>query len=409
MKKGMALVLCAALLLCGCGAEQEEQPAGSYIWETMPQLTYGSLEYEKLDMEEWYCGRCEATGDGRWAETELGYYFMYDFNLFYADKADLSYWVPVCNQPDCTHSRNWSYDQPVCNAQVWGNSFLLIDGRIYSESSSDSYSELKLKDGGCVVLFSRAPDGTDRRREYYVKDTVSNGGGSRSSILNYQYWLQADCLFNPDGSYTQRLYCTTRDGEYLLTEFQMEDMFAHIVSQYGMTDKEDGIFSIAGPNGDPTFFTTLFGDNMCVIYRFRDGEVEAPDIMDYATQWRYLSGNILRIYRAEDGLYDVNIQTKEEAKVTELAGKTGVSVLLPNCILAYGTDGTRELFDGQRWRGIQLPEDLQGKIPRVACVASDRIFFQRTEERQVHIYQVMLDREDLVMEFCGTIQQLPMK
>ena len=123
IKKGMLLLLCLAMLLCGCGKEAKEIPVSSYIWETMPALTYGSLEYEKLQAEDWYCGRCEATGNGKWAETDLGYYFMYDFNLFYADKEDLSNWVPLCNQPDCKHSVTWSYGQPVCNAQVSGNSF----------------------------------------------------------------------------------------------------------------------------------------------------------------------------------------------------------------------------------------------------------------------------------------------
>ena len=407
MKKGMILLLCLALLLCGCGKEAKETPVSSSIWETMPALTYGSLEYEKLEPEAWYCGRCEATGGGKWAETDLGYYFMYDFNLFYADKEDLSNWVPLCNQPDCKHSATWSYGQPVCNAQVSGNSFLLLDGRIYSETSSDFYPELKLSDGSAHVLFSRAADGTDRRREYYVADTVSQGGGARSTILNYQYWLQAVSLFNPDGSYTQRLYCTTKDGEYLLTEFQMEEMFSHIVSRWGMTDKSDGIFSIAGPNGDPTFFTTLFGDMLNVVYRIRDGEVEAPDIMDYATQWKYLSGDVLRIFRADDGLYDVNIQTKEEVKVADITGKRGIAVMLPNCMIAYGTDGTMELFDGAQWRDIQLPEGMGEDTPGIGCVASDRILFLNNGEKECRIYQVMLDREDLVMEFCGTKQKLP--
>ena len=408
MKRRIALLLCFALLFCGCGKQEDSQaPVSSYIWETMPALEYGSLEYEKLEAQSWYCGRCEATGGGKWAETELGYYFQYNFRLFYADKADLSNWVPVCNQPDCTHSISWSYGQPICNADISGNSFLLVDGRIYSESSSDYYSELKLEDGSAHVLFSRAADGTGRRREYYVEDTVSNGGGCRSSVLNYQYWLQAVSLFNPDGSYTQRLYCTTKDGEYLLTEFQMEEMFSHTVSQSGMADKDAGIFSVAGPNGDPTFFTSVFDDFLSIPYRFQNGQLEALDIMEYAKQWKYLSGDTLRIFRADDGLYDVNIRTKEEVKVADILGKRGVGVLLPNCVIAYGTDGTVELFDGEQWRGIQLPEELNGNTPGVGCVASDRILFLYNGEKECQVYQVMLDQKELTMEYCGSIRQLP--
>lgn len=409
MKKGMLLLLCVALLLCGCGTRQEDSPASSYIWEAMPRLTYGSLEYEKLEVEAWYCGRCEATGNCKWAETELGYYFMYDSHLFYADKANMSNWVPVCNQPSCTHSKSWSYGQPVCNAEVDWNSFLMVDGRIYTQKYSYGHPELYSGKGECQLLCSRAPDGTDLRGEYHIEGTVCNGGGGAAYLLNYQYWLQCVTLLNPDGTYTLKLYLTSKDGDFLLKEFAMEEANYHTVRSDSIVEENiNGMpVWVSGPNGDETFFTTVFGDEARVAYRFRDGTLEAPDIMAYATQWKYLSGDILRIFRADDGLYDVNIQTKEEVKVADLAGKAGLAVLLPNCMIAVGTDGTRELFDGQRWRSIQLPDDLQGGIPGVACVASDRILFLNNSEKECHIYQVMLDREELVMEFCGTIQKLP--
>ena len=404
--KRIGALLIAGSLLCGCTAnpgETEEAPVSSYIWETMPALEYGSLEYEKLDVQPWYCGRCEATGKGKWAETESGYYYLYDELLYYADKADLSTWVPVCNQPDCNHSIEWSYGQVICNAIVKWNSFILANGRIYSIDNSDKYPELKIENAHCEVLYSRAVDGTDRRREYYIMDTANSEGGCVDYILNYQYWLQAVGFLNPDGTYTQRLYCTTKDGEHLLTEYIIEDQIYDTISEYGATSGEiDGIpLYVSKPNGDDVFFTTVFGDEMSVAYRFQNGQLEAMDIMDYGRFWKYLSGDTLRIFRADDGIYDVNIRTKEEVKVADCAGKSRMVIKLPNCIIAYGTDGAMQFFDGQQWRDIQLPASLEGRSASIGCVASDRILFTLDG---CNIYQVLLDQQDLTMEYCGTIQ-----
>ena len=415
----LAAALFCLLILFGCQKEPAEVKYQE-VWEHMPELNYGVLEYEPLEVLPWYAGRCEATADLTWghpiwAETELGFYTLLDSRLYYADKANMGNWVVVCNQPDCKHSSEWRYGDPVCNAGVASNSFLMVNGRLLSEESSYKYSQFRLEQGECTILLGRGPDGTDWRREYYAENTVmTTEGVSRSSILNYEYWLQLLTIPNADGSFTAKLFCTTKDGDFLLTEKQLEYSLSQIVMPGVYAEVEvDGqtALMLKNPKGDKIFSTTLFDDALTVAYRIRDGKLETPDIMAYADQWEYLSGDILRLHREGEGIYDVNLLTGEEVKVTDDRGGY-ISVYLPNCITSVWRDEDgyhMELFDGQKWRTVAVPEEARDVSFTVQCIASDRILLRSTDaytvydDRQNHIWQIMLDREELEIEYCGPI------
>ena len=64
-------------------------------------------------------------------------------------------------------------------------------------------------------------------------------------------------------------------------------------------------------------------------------------------------------------------------------------------------------FDGETWREIFEPEELKEVSMYLAGVASDRLLFLRNvgswESPDVYLYQVMLDREELALEYCGQI------
>lgn len=120
-------LLVVFLPLTGCLEQAGSRGAmGSEIWETMPQLTYGEMEYEKLQVLPWNCGRCESTSFSTMAETEKGYYTFFDIPVLqYADKANLNFWIPVCAKPVCRHTDSY------CPARLASNSFVTRNDRIY--------------------------------------------------------------------------------------------------------------------------------------------------------------------------------------------------------------------------------------------------------------------------------------
>ena len=67
-----------------------------------------------------------------------------------------------------------------------------------------------------------------------------------------------------------------------------------------------------------------------------------------------------------------------------------------------------EIFDGESWRSVQLPEELRcvnRPGASAAFVGSDRIIFMANsysgDKVTYKVYQVLLDSEELVMELCG--------
>ena len=129
----LLLALLLTLTMVGCQEEAPEtptepQPSESLVWETMPQLAYGVMEYEKLEVLPWYSGRCEATSYDTLAETDLGYYLLDPSDdLQYADKTDLANWLPVCNNPSCSHT-----DANMrCSSHLALQNFVIRDGTIY--------------------------------------------------------------------------------------------------------------------------------------------------------------------------------------------------------------------------------------------------------------------------------------
>lgn len=97
---------------------------------------------------------------------------------------------------------------------------------------------------------------------------------------------------------------------------------------------------------------------------------------------------------------------------------------LPNCIIEttleikdYPAEKPHSMviFDGERWREVQLPQGLlyaggslysqAGDSLQLECVASDCIFFTSRHQRVTTIYRILLGGEKLVMEYCGQINK----
>lgn len=410
----LSLLCIAALLFSGCtGPQKEPDITESLIWESAPALNFGTMTHEKLKVEPWYSGRCEATGNSLFAETELGYYLSLYGKLYYADKADLSFWVPVCNQPDCTHSMNWSYGQPRCNSHI--NSFLIRDGRIYfAEKASilwEHYSVVSSTDGFCIA--SRALDGTDLRFEYKDDTMNSNEGGSFGYTLNQKYFQYSVSALNLDGSSTYRLYRLTDTGTTLISDHTavVDIPFGYINAGYHF------------PKGEDTFYHYFLDENLDFLYRFVDGELVTYDFSGIEKDgYCYLSENKIRLYRQNDGYYDVDLATREEVRVGDAQLEDTYSfILLPNCIIettlhysAYqtvtkGEQHSLKLFDGEAWHDVQLPKDLiepgQKKYLVPVGITSDSIFFTYEDiMHNYHLYRIPLGTDTPVLEYCANMR-----
>lgn len=407
--KRLLFILVLCLLLAGCEEETVPKITESVVWETAPALQYGTMESEKLAVEPWYCGRAEFTGRNRWAETELGYYFMYAGNLYYADKVNLANWVPVCNQPDCRHSLSWSYGQVKCNAQLGGNEFLIRDGRIIFKADVLQYQELVPGTEFGLGLFSRALDGTQPKLEYNSQEFRLMNGYS-SSRLSDQQWLVCVGALQPDGTTLSRLWQVTDEGLTLLAETRKEDSTSYLLSDMYLVNYQ---FEAAF-GGERFYMMELFrevqGDPVGTAYCFRDGIPTAINAVNYATVGKYLAGDTLRLYRKNLGYYDLDLNTQQQTQFAEAVLPDASCVMpLPNCVFEMN-DEEIAFFDGETWKTVTIPEEWKHKTFVLQTVASDRIFFTVTvnqlASRYLELFQIRLDGETLELEYCGKIDLL---
>ena len=153
------------------------------------------------------------------------------------------------------------------------------------------------------------------------------------------------------------------------------------------------------------------------LYGIRDGEVYALDAAKYADGGGYLSGNVLRQFRTGDGCYDIHVETGEEVLLAPVRlENSNASVLLPNCIVETtlgsqthpaGEEHSLEIFDGEQWHRVALPEELQylKNITFFApvSVASDCILFIYQGEDERFCYQAKLSHENWGLEPFGQV------
>jgi len=402
-----SLLAAVLLLLPGCQA-QPEDPAitESLRWETMPALTYGQMEYEKLKVEPWYCGRAEATGFNRWAETKDGIYYSYVKTLMYADKAGIELWVPVCNKPICNHTAiSWN-----CRGYIGWGTFLIHNSRIYFTEDICRFPEFALDEGNQTALFSRALDGSDLRLEQQMEDAVIANGGSLVSVILGSHWLCNFEKLNADGSFTGRSYSyNIIDGS---ASVPFEETYP---DQYDVNENLEWA-ELYRLYGDLTVKNRFLGTDF---YRIENGGMEATGAKDYATEGDYLSGNVLRQFRSNEGYYDINLETGEEVHLADAQLKNSQSfIVLPNCIIetTLGSENHQEgdqhsmmLFDGESWRTVILPEELSQNYTldmpfKIGVVTSDRIFIMVYDSMyydRCDVYQILLGEDELMLEYCA--------
>lgn len=400
-------ILCIGILLCSCRQAQKDSTRMevSDVWKQMPPIELGTLTCEPLEVLPWNCGRCEATSRNQWAETEAGFYYSCGGILWYAEKTDPENWIAVCGQPECEHT-----DMERCDAKV-GGSVVLTETGFYFDDDLLSYPELNPGEGNGYGLYHKSRNGADTRLEYWIDDALLKSAGSVSAILSPEHWLYSVIAMENDGTYTASFYRVTDSGTEKILEKSTEGGSAWT--------------SWAEFGGDFVFFSMLLGENLNCVYRFEDEELVEVNLGSYGDMACYLSGNTLRIFRPGDGYYDVDLKTGEVAAIASAQlPDSQVMMPLPNCIIEttleikdYPAEKPHSMviFDGKRWRDVQLPEGLlyaggslysqAGDGLILECVASDCIFFTSWDRGVTTIYRIPLGTEELVMEYCGQINK----
>ena len=139
----------------------------------------------------------------------------------------------------------------------------------------------------------------------------------------------------------------------------------------------------------------------------------------------FISGTTLRIFKEDKGYFDIDVTTGKQVKVADnrIKNSTGF-ILAPNCVIesnAFGFTYEKrtgpvqvEVFDGESWRSVQLPEEWQDPSTdnwlEILGITSDSIWvYGRNEEVYLDdwghpsdLYRIPLDKEELVMEYCFT-------
>lgn len=430
MKKGMLLLLCLAMLLCGCAGKNEgpiatnesqtptsspekETPVklamGSEIWMEFPTLTYGVMEYEKLQVLPWNSGRCEATSFDSMAETALGFYMCPMNRLYYADKTDLSNWVPVCGNPDCKHLGT------SCDAFVQYREFVIKGDRIYYHSMSGVDNEL-YSGGATMFLASMAANGSNKRLEYAPDTYVPTTYLQDMAFLTSGQYIYNVIGMNADGSATAYSYMVTASGEETVQQVEIPD-----ADEAGSAALRSG--RTIPVYGDRLLHNGITCQTPTTYLRDIAGEPEAIELAELPAFFGYLSGDVLRFFRSNDGYYDRNIKTGEETKLADAQlDNSFACVVLPNCIvestlMTYASTRTEEyytegmthamkLFDGETWHTVSLPEELKNASAKVSArihaVTSDSVIitvvFMDQSIHTTYYYRIDLTKDALEAE-----------
>lgn len=411
MKKRMCIIawFClAAVLLCGCQTKEPENTDPIITWDSIPQLTYGQMEYEKLTALPWYSGRTETSTFHKMVETERGYYTIYNsYYLFYADKADLSNWVPVCNRPDCNHKEDIKCNA-ICDRWVW-----MRDGRLYFRERTGFSPHLYHSNGRGYIYVSALPDMTDKRLEFVYEEGLifqSGGGWGASALLG-------NCIV---------------DSDTVLDELGNENSQWFIYDKDGCREIE-GLGTVNGDvyMGDSNNFLKLNGE-LCVcfeapdmtLYRLVDDTFVKMDVDASILRYgSYLSGNTVRYFRENEGYYDYDLSTGNTVLVSAPYKENSMAnILAPNCIIETNMrypgiyaqppqgDSWIAVFDGESWREVQLPPEMatvsDEHILYVEGMTSDSILIRICPKRdtmEYNLYRIPITDGQLQLEYCCKI------
>lgn len=412
-KMVVATLLCLSFLfnLGACQNSTLVEEIGSEYWSEYPSFTPGKLEADVLGVTSWNSGRLEATSYETMAETPKGYYLVYMNYLYYADKENLDNWVLVCKNTNCSHTFGSG-----CSASVLSERIIVKDNRLFTLVESGTFPEIYSGKAGVAVM-SVAPDGSDKKLEYVLKEGEFTTDAVIAALLYSDQLLYNAQALLPDGRQSGYLFRITDDGTKTVKT---------------ITDFNKVLITSTPTNivyGIRLFSSTILDDSGELFYYYRGDALNALDVAALPGVGGYLCGDTLRYFSPEDGYYDYNIKTGETVFLEKAhLQNSRASVLLPNCILEttlFGSNNTTgnisvdshraRLFNGSQWLTVTLPAELQKPNDNVYIsimgISSDSVLiacynaatYTTTYHYPISIYRIPLDMQNPIMEYCGMI------
>ncbi len=324
-------------------------------------------------------------------ETEAGYYSVCSNQLRYADKSDLSNWVPVCNKPDCKHK-----DEKDCTAN---NTVVFLEGdRIY-------FTDKMTADGTGVMLYSMARDGSDLRMEFPIAGAEQEGGCSISRRAAGNMFCLGFSELQNDGSVITRVIRVTPSGSEIMLEAEAEAFTSQALagSCYYATDAVMvGSLVYPGSVGKEYHYC-----------RMTATEWEDLSKVDeiYDAEFGFLHGDYLYRYVPNDGYYVTQLSTGASKRQMDAQLKDGRAYRLTDqwaieTNLWYGASSPEtpeiRIFNGSEWKSVQVPEEVGKMTCRPLALTTEHIFFMAVEETPETLgfydYYVTLADENYTMQ-----------
>ena len=383
MKKWICCILITMLIL-GCLPGCSDSPQEINTGNTGHQVTINS---------------CAQTSGYRVAETVNGYYLNLNRTLYYADKTDLSNWVPVCNEPDCNHS------QPSCTSKMSYDEFYFYNGRIYTIKHKCDVVPRSTENSQVLVSF--APDGTDPAVEFEIAESNITSGWSDAVLTPDGIYGQYFELLN-DGTYKAMVVHADHQGTDVIYEGQTSDDFI-VGTQYFWSAREWG-----GMYGDLALASSaLTGESLDELYRIVDGSYEPISHLDECNTWgALLVGGHLYHYEPNDGFYLTDLETGAAKKQMPAQLSDGEAYHLQSDYIVetniyYGSNTNRPkllLFENGQWNTVRLPKDAKelsnsSFIP--LAVSTEGLFILAGQENVYSLYQVRQAEKGYELTRCG--------
>lgn len=365
-------ITCLLALLCGCAVPVVPENTASNE-QTVVNLT----EIAPMD-------RCAATSLGSMVETGNGYYITMIGRLYYADKTDLTNWVPVCSKPDCTHDLRYED----CNASVRG--LWSRDGMLYTMSGT-------FTSGGTDVILKSAGDGSGWTTAFSDDNDPLTGGIG----VMYQFYQDGLCLnvsqMGTDGLWDNYLYFVDDSGAHKY--IYGEDFPDQATCSQGNDANE--------ARGDLTMYLLQEypedGSNGIretqKLYRVSPERVEKLEFPEGCSYYgAYLAGDTMIHYHPNDGFYRLTLSTGREEKIAEAAYSDGYGYCLDGKFLVETTVNrgsvaeTPQLryYNGSAWMEVKLPENMKPSDNLwVRALTSDALFFGRSGENHASILSMV--------------------